>query len=419
MNEQPRRQPPRPCATDDPQAVRDALAVALRDGGWEDDLSTSHPHLFSTCAIELPESSVQAMQATINAVEQVVATPGWQQQALAAASATARHDPRCHGVFLGYDFHITPDGPRLIEINTNAGGALLALAITRAHLACTPARAGEVPFQRPLGNMENEFATMFRHEWRLARGEFPLRRIAIVDESPAAQYLYPEFVLFQNLFRRHGLETVIAGPEELSLRDNRLRHTDGTVDLIYNRLTDFALESPAHATLRSAWLDDLAVFTPHPRAHALYANKRNLVWLTQPDTLRALGVDAAAIDRLQAGVGRTRPVTPDDAESLWAARKQLFFKPLSGFGSKAVYRGDKLTKRVWEEILASDYVAQELAVPGEAQAEGDAQSMKYDVRCFVYAGQIQLLAARLYQGQTTNFRTVGGGFAPVFVSEAT
>jgi hypothetical protein len=41
-------------------------------------------------------------------------------------------------------------------------------------------------------------------------------------------------------------------------------------------------------------------------------------------------------------------------------------------------------------------------------------ALKYDVRCFVYAGKIQLLAARLYQGQTTNFRTPGGGFAPVF-----
>ena len=28
--------------------------------------------------------------------------------------------------------------------------------------------------------------------------------------------------------------------------------------------------------------------------------------------------------------------------------------------------------------------------------------------------QVLLVAARLYQGQTTNFRTAGGGFAPVF-----
>lgn len=43
--------------------------------------------------------------------------------------------------------------------------------------------------------------------------------------------------------------------------------------------------------------------------------------------------------------------------------------------------------------------------------------MKADIRCYVYNGQIQLVAARLYQGQTTNFRTPGGGFAPVFVAE--
>lgn len=39
--------------------------------------------------------------------------------------------------------------------------------------------------------------------------------------------------------------------------------------------------------------------------------------------------------------------------------------------------------------------------------------LKSDVRCYVYNGQLQLVAARLYQGQATNFRTAGGGFAPV------
>jgi hypothetical protein len=37
-----------------------------------------------------------------------------------------------------------------------------------------------------------------------------------------------------------------------------------------------------------------------------------------------------------------------------------------------------------------------------------------DLRNYVYDGEVQLVAARLYQGQTTNFRTPGGGFAPVF-----
>ncbi len=42
--------------------------------------------------------------------------------------------------------------------------------------------------------------------------------------------------------------------------------------------------------------------------------------------------------------------------------------------------------------------------------------LKLDVRVYVYHGAPQLLAARLYQGQTTNFRTTGGGFAPAFTA---
>mgnify|MGYP003452589128 FL=1 len=40
--------------------------------------------------------------------------------------------------------------------------------------------------------------------------------------------------------------------------------------------------------------------------------------------------------------------------------------------------------------------------------------MKFDVRQYVYDGQVMWSAARVYQGQTTNFRTAGGGFAPVY-----
>ena len=43
------------------------------------------------------------------------------------------------------------------------------------------------------------------------------------------------------------------------------------------------------------------------------------------------------------------------------------------------------------------------------------QSLKADLRNYTYDGKVLLRAARLYQGQTTNFRSPGGGFAPVFV----
>ncbi len=57
--------------------------------------------------------------------------------------------------------------------------------------------------------------------------------------------------------------------------------------------------------------------------------------------------------------------------------------------------------------------SEELVAPGERRLAPDC-TMKVDLRNYVYAGDVQLLAARLYQGQTTNFRTPGGGFAPVY-----
>ena len=115
-------------------------------------------------------------------------------------------------------------------------------------------------------------------------------------------------------------------------------------------------------------------------------------------------------------VPRTEVVTAGNRDALWTRRRQLFFKPAAGFGSKATYRGDKLTKRVWEEMAKTAYVAQALVPPSERHVakSQSATSLKADVRDYAYAGVVKLVAARLYQGQTTNFRTPGSGFAPVF-----
>ena len=186
------------------------------------------------------------------------------------------------------------------------------------------------------------------------------------------------------------------------------------IDLVYNRLTDFALERDESAALREAWLAGAVALTPHPRAHALYADKRRLAWFSDAAVLRDLGVDAATSEWLAAQVPRTEWVDPARADDWWARRRELFFKPVAGFGSRATYRGDKLTRRVFQEILQGRYVAQALVAPGErAVACDESAPLKFDLRAYAYDGRTQWLAARLYQGQTTNFRTPGGGFAPV------
>ena len=42
-------------------------------------------------------------------------------------------------------------------------------------------------------------------------------------------------------------------------------------------------------------------------------------------------------------------------------------------------------------------------------------ALKFDLRCVSYGSEIRLLSARLYQGQTTNLRTLSGGLASVFL----
>jgi len=69
--------------------------------------------------------------------------------------------------------------------------------------------------------------------------------LAIVDDEPAAQYLAPEFELLQQLFRRQGLATSIADPQELEWRDGKLWHQGAAVDMVYKRLTDFILPNGA------------------------------------------------------------------------------------------------------------------------------------------------------------------------------
>jgi len=416
---------------------RAALERAMRVQGeaWYERVTARCPHLFADAAVFVTAAQVRQMREVIEAVERVVKLPGLEQDSLPSPTggrgAGGEGDanplpnplpftgegtnaaPSAHektlGVFYGYDFHLNVDGAHLIEINSNAGGGFLnALLLDSQHEAGWP--RGVVAET----NLEQVFLDMFRNEWRLARGDAPLQCVAIVDEQPEEQYLYPEFLLAQRMFGRAGIAAHIADPSALQLRGNGLCLGESRIDLVYNRLTDFSLQR--HPALREAYLSGSAVVTPGPAHYARYADKRKLARLTDAPALRALGAAEADIAALQKGVPQTRLVEAASGEQWWQERKQWFFKPATGYGSKGSYSGAKLTRRVFEEILQGGYVAQRMAAPGERMVcagGGEPQPLKYDVRCYVYDGRVQLVAARLYQGQTTNFRTPGGGFAPV------
>jgi hypothetical protein len=403
------------CMTLDRNKLCRAIEQEVGDPDFCASSLKARPHLFSNAPVFLPKADTARMHGIVRAIEAASRLPGYRNAVLSWAPEIARPDFGPVGAFMGYDFHLAADGPKLIEINTNAGGAFLNALVARAQLACCDELATPLSTSKA-DDFESAVVQMFEREWVLQRGAGTPARMAIVDDLPHEQYLYPEFVLAQRLLQRHGIEALIADPRQLDYTNGQLTIEGRSIDLVYNRLVDFALARPEHAALRRAYLDDAVVVTPNPRVHALFADKRNLSVLSDQAALRGWDLADDALGDL-VGVPRTMLVTSDNAAQLWQCRKTLFFKPACGHGSKAVYRGDKLTKGVWAEITRGGYVAQQYAAPSERmiKLDGSPEPRKLDVRLYVYEGEVLLTAARLYQGQTTNFRTPGGGFAPVVV----
>ena len=202
-----------------------------------------------------------------------------------------------------------------------------------------------------------------------------------------------------NIFRlKEHMDRFYASAEVYKLK---IDYQGGGTQITYDAyafaplLTDFDLQR--HPLLLHAWQNNQLVLTPNPAHYQRYADKRKLAQLSDADWLKNAGIAPAQIKVLLGGIPPTKIVDTADAEAWWTERKQWFFKPVSGYGSKGAYRGDKLTKRVFDEILQADYVAQRLAPPGECTLKlgdtGEMQTLKFDVRCYVYAGKIQLIAA--------------------------
>ncbi|MFN0192980.1 MAG: hypothetical protein ACKVP5_13565 [Aestuariivirga sp.] len=403
------------CITLDRKLLAETFERTADDPAFSMGQLESRPNLLSNVLVFLSSDDVAHMRGIVEAIEATAKLPRYRTAVLAWAPESAQRDFGPLGAFMGYDFHLDDSGPRLIEVNTNAGGAFINALLAKAQKACcSEIERGLIHMQAE--DFDAQALAVFTAEWRLQRGAGRPRGVAIIDDRPQEQYLYPEFILARQLLRKNGIDAVIGDASALEYTAGKLLLDGQPIDLVYNRLVDFSLADPRHAALAAAYGDGAAVVTPNPHNHAIHAAKRNLTLLSDTAALKAVGLPEEMRMRL-AGVPKTTLVTPENAGAMWADRKSLFFKPLSGHGGKAVYRGDKVTKNVWAGIAAGGYVAQTFAAPGQRmiKLDGAPVQRKMDIRLYTYAGQVLLAAARLYQGQTTNFRTAGGGFAPVFV----
>lgn len=246
------------CITLDRKALDKNIQQQLHDPEAQVSASPAWQKMFADSAVFVPEHDVEQMRAAVCALEAAIALPGYQRDALSWAPASAMANPGAVGVFMGYDFHLAEEGPKLIEVNSNAGGAFLNAKLAHAQ-CCSGANDSALIEQFDVAVM-----SMFEREWQAQGRAGAIGRVAIVDDEPQQQYLYPEFLLTRNLFRDRGIDAVICAPSELTCDGTTLTCNGLTIDLVYNRLVDFGLDKPQNLALRQAWLQDAAVITPTP-----------------------------------------------------------------------------------------------------------------------------------------------------------
>lgn len=124
------------CRTLSMARLREQLESDPALAGLAHSIVQTRPYLFSATVVFVSNAMAASIAAAVAAIERVIALPSYQVAALERAPMIARQAFGPAGAFMGYDFHLSPQGPRLIEINTNAGGALLAAALSRAQQAC-------------------------------------------------------------------------------------------------------------------------------------------------------------------------------------------------------------------------------------------------------------------------------------------
>jgi hypothetical protein len=309
-------------------------------------------------------------------------------------------------VLMSYDFHFDGETPRLLEINTNASGYLLANSLYSMH-------AESNPFPLAMNSLKKSFIEEFQ---RL--GLKGSQHIAIIDEAPRTQKMFPEFLLYKSLFEKWGYRASIHDYTDLTYRNGNLLDAEKKIDFIYNRYCDFTLSDPSSDELRRAYLEGACGFSPNPKEYILLADKRRLVLMSRDGWLETVAASDVSIDTIRNVLIPTWHASEfADISEVWQKRKQLFFKPPQSYGGKGAYRGSSISRKVFNRVMSEDTLIQQYVPAPKITFESDETSAdwKYVLRAYAYGGEIQMLIAIIYQGQITNFSRAYGGYCPIFV----
>lgn len=368
----------------------------LKNQPLEDILSEN---LISPFNVELSTDVLRQAQDIISLLFNMRENKIYHEKYQGLISKKGLKDPGNKSIAMSYDFHLDENhNLKLIEVNTNAGFMALGHEMYKAK-----------GIQLPVPDFSlNEIAENVVSEMSL-QGKSSQKdlKIAIIDKNPNEQGLFPEFLLYNELFKSRGWNSRII--------DYRDLFKDFKPEFIYNRHTDFYLTDPDVSPLRQKFISGEICLSPNPFEYFMIADKQRLIDWSENGFFNQFEMTAAEKSLLENSIPRSYDVSQSNADQIWSMRKKLFFKPKNAFGSKQSYRGASISRKTFDELINGETIAQEYIPAPEVtyEAPGGTMTFKYDLRCYAYKGRLQLVVARLYQGQVTNLRTALGGFTCV------
>ncbi|MBT4762853.1 MAG: hypothetical protein HOO06_14260 [Bdellovibrionaceae bacterium] len=359
--------------------------------------------LLSPYNIKLPKIVYDRAQSSIQNIFKLAHTKTYNEQFAEDRPSFLDVDTDNYSVLMAYDYHITSDyQPKLIEVNTNASGYILSDLLYEL-------KGGAPCIDKIKESIISELKLFYK-----VPPISPL--IVIIDEEIEQQKMNFEFYVYKDLFEKWGFRCEVLDYKDLKYDEsgNQLMTPSGQqVHLVYNRYCDFLFLDASSQQLNQAYLNKAAAFSPQPKEYFLLADKNRLIDFSQSDYFNAFSHLDININAIQSSMIPTYHQNSfKDSEELWAKRKKLFFKPKRSHGGKGTYRGKSISKKVFQQVIENDFLAQEF-VPAPVFMDPDGQDWKYDLRFYTYKDEIQLAVARLYQGQVTNFSTDFGGFTTV------
>lgn len=360
-------------------------------------------HLVSPIEIKLPVSVKRTAEEAVRALHAVTRRPEYRAK-LEPVPGISDHPTRNHSVLMAYDFHTDEEGGcHLVEVNTNASGFMIASLMLVAH------EGGELKDFPPLAKLTKSF----EHELALFGRPFKNgSRIAVCDDEIEQQKMRAEFLMYRDWFEKAGWNAEVREAKNIGTGESQ-----ALPDLVYNRSTDFYLEDETHAGLREAYQKRLSCLSPNPYEYWLLADKERLIQLGDENFLKEVGATAEESSAIRKVIIPTFDKSSfASLDEIWSDRKNLFFKPKRSHGGKSVYRGESVSRKVFERLMLEDILIQRFT-PAQRVPTDDPRSVlstwKFDLRFYVYEDEIHLCVARIYQGQVTNFASPMGGFTRV------